>query len=815
MDTETDFETDIAAWAGRVWTHRLSAAEIACGAVDAEPDLAALEDLLDEDIAVIDGGRGILADRARWAFSADDDRAAEMRDAGLDVDDAILLPLGLLSDFAPGELIGIRVVADEGEPAISVIPVAAGDIGAPPQDLGARIADLLQTAPTATDNEDPLPPFADSVALLHDLCEADPALFVSPLPPLGEILSAAGYVVVDGDVLPADVDVTRWRLTRDAARIARRYGIPPPDALTVAALSATVAAATARLGETDEYDGGAVADAFVTALDLVASDPETAAPVESLADPDVAEAFLAEALGIAVEPAIVLGALAEGWERHAPPRARVALRWLRSRCEERLGDPRAAEASLDATRALDARWPPVLEDLARYAAERGDATAAISLLRQAGVADDDDELAFLLALASPARPDLGRNQPCWCGSGRKYKVCHRGREALPLADRAGWLYRKAVQYVESGPDRYLMMELAQIRAAFDSAPDALLRALADPLLHDAVLFEGGVAAGYLDERGYLLPDDERALFEQWLLTSRSVYEVEEVRYGRGFSVRDLRTGDRLAVDEKTASKQIKKGARLLMRLAPVGVDGARQVFGGAEPVAMHQEQAAIALCDALDADDAGPVELVTFATARFAPPTLQTTDGAPLAWCTATYDIIDSDAAATFLASRFEDAGDGHFTATDGDGPFPTVLAHLELLGGTLTLETMNERRFAEMQQILEAAPGLTLADVQRVSAADMMRQAAARAGSAGSAPGAVDGMLDPSDPAVAEALAGLARHHEEQWLTESIPALGGLTPREAALDPTRREDLIRLLDTFDDMPGLMDVTRLREALGL
>jgi hypothetical protein len=110
---------------------------------------------------------------------------------------------------------------------------------------------------------------------------------------------------------------------------------------------------------------------------------------------------------------------------------------LRSRCEERLGDPRAAEASLDATRALDARWPPVLEDLARYAAERGDATAAISLLRQAGVADDDDELAFLLALASPARPDLGRNQPCWCGSGRKYKVCHRGREALPLADRAG------------------------------------------------------------------------------------------------------------------------------------------------------------------------------------------------------------------------------------------------------------------------------------------------------------------------------------------------------------------------------------------
>jgi len=27
-----------------------------------------------------------------------------------------------------------------------------------------------------------------------------------------------------------------------------------------------------------------------------------------------------------------------------------------------------------------------------------------------------------------SRPKLGRNDPCWCGSGRKYKVCHLPRE---------------------------------------------------------------------------------------------------------------------------------------------------------------------------------------------------------------------------------------------------------------------------------------------------------------------------------------------------------------------------------------------------
>src|SRR5262249_8248534 len=26
-------------------------------------------------------------------------------------------------------------------------------------------------------------------------------------------------------------------------------------------------------------------------------------------------------------------------------------------------------------------------------------------------------------------PQLGRNEPCWCGSGKKYKQCHLGKDA--------------------------------------------------------------------------------------------------------------------------------------------------------------------------------------------------------------------------------------------------------------------------------------------------------------------------------------------------------------------------------------------------
>jgi hypothetical protein len=47
-----------------------------------------------------------------------------------------------------------------------------------------------------------------------------------------------------------------------------------------------------------------------------------------------------------------------------------------------------------------------------------------------------------------------------------------------------------------------------------------------------------------------------------------------------------------------------------------------------------------------------------------------------------------------------------------------------------------------------------------------------------------------------------LADQFEQRWLDESVPALGGSTPRQAAADPTRREDLIALLRSFDRMPA-------------
>ena len=72
-----------------------------------------------------------------------------------------------------------------------------------------------------------------------------------------------------------------------------------------------------------------------------------------------------------------------------------------------------------------------------------------------------------------------------------------------------------------------------------------------------------------------------------------------------------------------------------------------------------------------------------------------------------------------------------------------------------------------------------------------------------------------------AEDIAALLRQHEDRWLSERIPALGGLTPREAAAEPAAREELIALLDDFEwqerRTPNAfsMDADRIRSELGL
>ena len=46
-----------------------------------------------------------------------------------------------------------------------------------------------------------------------------------------------------------------------------------------------------------------------------------------------------------------------------------------------------------------------------------------------------------------------------------------------------------------------------------------------------------------------------------------------------------------------------------------------------------------------------------------------------------------------------------------------------------------------------------------------------------------------------------LTKTMDQRWMDNPVPALGNLTPRAAAIDPTRRDDLRKLLESFAAMP--------------
>jgi hypothetical protein len=190
---------------------------------------------------------------------------------------------------------------------------------------------------------------------------------------------------------------------------------------------------------------------------------------------------------------------------------------------------------------------------------------------------------------------------------------------------------------------------------------------------------------------------------------------------------------------------------------------------------------------------------VAFLTRRFAPPTLHNTEGHPLVLCETTLRTADPVALSAALDETYQrdDTDTAQWIEHVITHGTERIRATLRLDGNDVTLHTNSEAR---IDRVLDAVhlldPTLTIVNQSRQPARDA-REAATLA--ARTAPASEDSAhrLDPADPAVAAALNRVIRDYEQKWLDEPIPALAGHTPRQAAADPTRRGDLIRLLDSF------------------
>lgn len=541
---------------GRVFTHRLSAAEIAADAVGVDEIAPALIPASGDpehdgfEIVGNDPEDELLAERG-------------LSDGELPDFEIVLLPPGSLAGWSAGDVVAFGVT--EGRVRWHRVD---GELAAGP-DLAALVASDAEFPIVLED-------------LILNLAADDPAAFAEPVVPLNEWITAAGFERWRDVIAPGGFDFAEYSRDRRFAAYADELELDResvPDVLTFVAL-------------VESFEDGVELDArFVD---------YGAALYQGLSDPYVASVAMGEILRRELAPSSLAQAaevlLSFGSRRIAAP-----AHWFAGRAAEFDGRIQDAEQRYEQAVAVDTEFAPALVTLARYASDRGDAVRGLTLLDRVEGGDEEPLYEVLQFFRPVDRPDLGRNDRCWCGSGRKYKVCHLGKADHPLTERAAWLYQKAAMHTDLPEWSALLFVLADVRTAHgDTGDAAFYEALTDPLVTDTALFEFGAFAQFVEQRGYLLPEDELDLARQWLTVKRSLFEIEQVQPGESVTVRDLRTGESYEIRDRSASRRVRTGALLCTRVVPV--EDTWQIVGGAEPVAESQRSALLELLDDPDLD---------------------------------------------------------------------------------------------------------------------------------------------------------------------------------------------------------------------
>ena len=178
-------------------------------------------------------------------------------------------------------------------------------------------------------------------------------------------------------------------------------------------------------------------------------------------------------------------------------------------------------------------------------------------------------------------PRVGRNDPCPCGSGKKYKHCHMLKEqqvttsAVQLRQARETAYAKLAEYIQGErflPDLAASMELfwdrrLQAEQINRVVPLHRYRAL-DFFLFDYRTAEGDrIVDRFAAEQRARLAPEERTVLKQWSDGYVGVYAVQRTE-AEAFHVRDLLLGGDKRVEGALPPPLANPNMVLVGRLAP-------------------------------------------------------------------------------------------------------------------------------------------------------------------------------------------------------------------------------------------------------
>lgn len=621
--------------------------------------------------------------------------------------------------------------------------------------------------------------------MLH-LLAGDPELFRSPQPPLGEIFVACRIPVIG-----AQIEGLNSHL--DDHFVAMLSDMHDFDRCCQQALRAVKSAfAYWRVPE-------------------LRGEVDISAAARNMAHGQVAEAFTDLFLETSMTREPAFREFAEALAKVKGDRAAAGMYLLGCIHDVSL-DPERARAGFSMAHMRDPGYTPAIEALAELAAARGDAAEARGLWGRSASVAAKDEAEALDQLLGAEVPKVGRNDPCPCGSGRKYKVCHEGMRATLTPDqRHSWLMRKIAYFPQrAGNGIRLATEMAHLDQLIDPEHEG---EFSDALYLDLIAWDDRNLSAFYARRGPILPPEDAATARALAESRRDLWEVVAADPGRLLSLRNVRSGEEVQVEEGHGAVDYPAGSRLLARVVELAVG--TSLYGVVYRVPEEEVERVLAmLAEGMDSWDLAQWYAESPGTGE----DVFNSSGEPIVFCTVTARLPDPAAAAALLDRHLERSGDATWVAKEDTEQLESaIVGTFQIHGDLLAYGANSVQRFARVSKKVEELLGdLEILEQRSIPLAEAMGE---------------DGevheessaeMPSTDDPAMQALFHEVMQKAELKWVDQPVPALRGRTPRQAVADPELRGELERLLAGFERDERRLPVgaagfsaARLRALLGI
>ncbi len=468
----------------------------------------------------------------------------------------------------------------------------------------------------------------------------------------------------------------------------------------------------------------------------------------------------------------------------------------------------------------------------------------------------------------------GRNDPCSCGSGKKFKKCCLMKQVAPadlLWHRLRTIHDELVHRLSDHARSEFGEE--SIKEAWDEFwlwdeespeldPGSPINQLFGPFyLYNWYREEEGdppwtapesrtVANDYLRVRGSQLSELERRFIEASIQAPFSFHELIEVSPGDGFVLKDIFLGTSATVIEKMGSQAAQIGDLYFGKV--VQVDHVAMLCGSGwvllpptsknEVLELRKRIRSSLARESRELDSKAlhqyDVDLrmyfLEMQEALLTPPTLTNTDGDMLALHRITYEVSSAQEAFDALKSLSLMMNEQEIleSATlTSEGSLQrvsfawhkrgnklhkqwdnTVLGHLEIEGAKLTIEVNSAQRAKKIKAEVKKRLGKQAKHLGTVvqSPESMAQEKKQPQRPEDLEREALEEQELLKDPHVLAQIREMMKSHWENWYREKIPALGNRTPLQAAKSEEGRELLESLLIEYGRRGGERDNPLLR-----